>query len=451
MTTKPRRMRKPSPASTGGAGLGPGTKVGRVARLKLGTATVLPRLTTSSMTRPLHRRRSTGSRIDTSDSNSTRPASLRGANVTSAMRSLAACFGSTAKWSVPFSSSYGPASANDTPLASGRRSLISNRVTSSLHETGQDFRDRATQERVGQLVHLRRFGVQNDDARAGPLGDRHHAGDGIYRQLGTDGQHQVAARGRLLGAEEIVLHKALTERNRGRLEDASTTKAGRVRLAGAHARQRPLHGRTLAARQADDLVHGAVDLDHPRRRRPRLHVQAVDVLGDERVELAPALERDKSAMAVVRLREPCRRVEPALPRVLAHLGIGDVVLQGRLLLGLGILRPDALRPAEVGNAGIGRDAGAGERHQAPGLFDPAANAIDQRSSSLATAPSTTVPLKKSGFMAVCRRAAFVKTNSRKSSWVMSPCSTSSCASSSTSVMSVTSKCPTSELKIGFRR
>src|SRR5262249_3671166 len=237
----------------------------------------------------------------------------------------------------------------------------------------------------------------------------------------------------------------------GRLEDAATGPAGRARLAGAHSRQRPLHGRALAARQADDLVHGPVDLDHPRRGRPRLHVQAVDVLRDQGVELAPVLERHEGAMSVVRLREPCRRVEPALPRVLAHLGIGDVVLQGRLLLGLWILRPDALRPAEVGNAGVRRDAGAGERHQTPGLFDPAANAIDQRASSLATVSSTTVPLKKSGFRAVCRRAAFVKTNSRKSSRVMSSCSTSSCASSSTSVMSVTSKWPTSELKIGFRR
>src|SRR5207247_1898845 len=34
--------------------------------------------------------------------------------------------------------------------------------------------------------------------------------------------------------------------------------------------------------------------------------------------------------------------------------------------------------------------------------------------SFATAPSTTVPLKKSGLSAVCRRAAFSKVNSRKS-------------------------------------
>ena len=59
--------------STGGFGSDPGPKAGRVARLKFGTATVLPRLTTSRRTRPLHRARSTGSRMETSASHVTRP------------------------------------------------------------------------------------------------------------------------------------------------------------------------------------------------------------------------------------------------------------------------------------------------------------------------------------------------------------------------------------------
>ena len=122
-------MRNPSPGSTGGSGFEPGTNAGRVARLKLGTATVFPRLTTSSITRPLPRARSTGTRMDTSDSNSTRPAWSRGASATSVMRSFAACLGSIAKWRVPFSSSYEPTSPNGAPPASGRRSLNSNRVT----------------------------------------------------------------------------------------------------------------------------------------------------------------------------------------------------------------------------------------------------------------------------------------------------------------------------------
>lgn len=48
-----------------------------------------------------------------------------------------------------------------------------------------------------------------------------------------------------------------------------------------------------------------------------------------------------------------------------------------------------------------------------------------RSTDLATASSTTVPLKNSGLRAVCNWAALVKTNSRKPSGVINPCPTSS--------------------------
>ncbi len=105
MTTQPRFIRKPSPTSIGGFGSDPGPKAGRVARLKLGTATVLPRLTTSRRTRPLHCARSTGRRMDTSESQVTRPAASRGASATSVMRTFAAWSGSMAKCRRPFSSS----------------------------------------------------------------------------------------------------------------------------------------------------------------------------------------------------------------------------------------------------------------------------------------------------------------------------------------------------------
>ncbi len=73
------------------AGSESGPKTGRVAWLKLGTVTMLPRFTTSTRSRPLPRARSTGSRIDTSAANSTRPAALRGASPTSVIRALAGC------------------------------------------------------------------------------------------------------------------------------------------------------------------------------------------------------------------------------------------------------------------------------------------------------------------------------------------------------------------------
>jgi len=66
------------------------------------------------------------------------------------------------------------------------------------------------------------------------------------------------------------------------------------------------------------------------------------------------------------------RLQPAAPCAPAHLGIGDVVLDGRHLLGLGVLRPHALRAAEVGDAGVGRDACAGENDDAARVVDEAA-------------------------------------------------------------------------------
>jgi hypothetical protein len=49
-----------------------------------------------------------------------------------------------------------------------------------------------------------------------------------------------------------------------------------------------------------------VDLDDAGRGQARLDVQAVDVLGDQGVELAALLERDEGAVAVVGLGLPGR-------------------------------------------------------------------------------------------------------------------------------------------------
>src|SRR5207247_6441941 len=72
-------------------------------------------------------------------------------------------------------------------------------------------------------------------------------------------------------------------------------------------------------------------------------------------------------------------------------------------------------------------------------------------STSAACLSTTVPRKKSGFTSPQKRTALVNMKSRKSSSVISPCSTSSYASGTTSAMSGTSKCPMSELNSAFRR
>src|SRR5216683_6797540 len=111
-------------------------------------------------------------------------------------------------------------------------------------------------------------------------------------------------------------------------------------------------------------------------RGPGLDVQPVHVLGDERVELPSALQGHEGVVPGVRLRAEVGRVEPVAPRALSDLPIGEVVFQGGHLLGFGVPGPHALRAAEVGDAGVGGDPGAGEGHHGARLGDPLADRRD---------------------------------------------------------------------------
>ena len=93
-------------------------------------------------------------------------------------------------------------------------------------------------------------------------------------------------------------------------------------------------------------------------------VQPVDVLGHEEVQRLLVFELDERLVRGVRLRGPHLAAQPVLPRAPAHVGIAHVVLEGRGLLGRRVLGPHAVRPAEVGDPRLGRDAGAGERDDA---------------------------------------------------------------------------------------
>ena len=83
-----------------------------------------------------------------------------------------------------------------------------------------------------------------------------------------------------------------------------------------------------------------------------------------------------AAVPGVRLGRPGRRAQPVLPRGAAHLRIGEVVLDRRRLLGRRVLRPHPVRPAEVGDARVGRDAGAGEHRHPGGVVHPAARIVE---------------------------------------------------------------------------
>src|SRR5437588_12156575 len=81
-------------------------------------------------------------------------------------------------------------------------------------------------------------------------------------------------------------------------------------------------------------------------------------------------------MSRVRFRMPGGMFETALPRQLANVGILHVKVDVRELLRLGILGPDALRSAEVGDSGFRRNTGTGQRDNARRFVDPLAHRFD---------------------------------------------------------------------------
>ena len=94
----------------------------------------------------------------------------------------------------------------------------------------------------------------------------------------------------------------------------------------------------------------------------------------------------------------------ALPGRLAHFGIGHVVVDVGELLGLRVLRPDALRAAEIRDAGVGGDARAGQHHDTLRLFDPAPHLLHRASLNCEpTRTSATSTVNRLGFgaMRVC--------------------------------------------------
>jgi len=88
-------------------------------------------------------------------------------------------------------------------------------------------------------------------------------------------------------------------------------------------------------------------------------MQAVDVLRDDARDDAEVLELDDRVVPVVRLVRGFVRGRALAPDARAMVGVIDVVVDREL--GRVDLLPDAVRAPEVRDAGLGGDAGAGER------------------------------------------------------------------------------------------
>ena len=88
------------------------------------------------------------------------------------------------------------------------------------------------------------------------------------------------------------------------------------------------------------------------------------------VSRRPLRSRSTSApWPTVGLGVPQGRSEASLPGATAQVGVRDVGLQRRRLLGLGVLGPDAFGPTKVRDTRLGRDPRAGQDDDAPGLLD----------------------------------------------------------------------------------
>jgi hypothetical protein len=97
----------------------------------------------------------------------------------------------------------------------------------------------------------------------------------------------------------------------------------------------------------------------------------------------PAFWWSSSMFCVTRVCSFPRRSRATIARCpalgsacLPDLGIGQVVLQRRRLLGARVLRPNALRPAEIGDPGVGGDARTGEHHDLLRPVDQASSVIE---------------------------------------------------------------------------
>ena len=207
--------------------------------------------------------------------------------------------------------------------------------------------DRCAQHGVGQSVEWRRRVVQDHDPRAGRLGDRDDARDRVDLQRAADREHQVGFARHRERALDDGRHQRLPERDRVALEDAA---AGRQGGSTSPARTRSSASAIgVRSPQLQHITRRTVPWtsDHTLGRMAGHLVQLVDVLGDQGVQLAAALElgeREVAAVSDARSTPGGRHGCATRPHGRAGR---QVVLQRRLRLGGRVLRPHALRTAEV--------------------------------------------------------------------------------------------------------
>ena len=158
----------------------------------------------------------------------------------------------------------------------------------------------------------------------------------------------------------------LSEADRRGLEQPTADLTVRILIAFTHAVEHDRYGHAPLAAETDGRGRGAVELDDVHR--ARLLVETVDILGDHHRGEPRLLESGDGEVSLIRLGVREAPLQARLPALDAHRTIAHIALD-RVALRVGGL-PDAVRPAEVGDPGLGRDARAGEHKDPPGVPQP---------------------------------------------------------------------------------
>ena len=178
------------------------------------------------------------------------------------------------------------------------------------------------------------------------------------------------------GALQVLCDERLSEGDGGGLEEAAARVAVRILITIAHAFEHDLDGAAIGAVEAGEVAHRPVYLDDALGGGSGIVVKAVDVLGDERVELAFALELGKREVAGIRLSGVHGAPGAIRPGADAVVAVGHVVLDGGGPFGGGVLRPDTLGAAKVGDSRVSRDTGAGQDDNRAGLAQQGRDRVD---------------------------------------------------------------------------
>ena len=246
----------------------------------------------------------------------------------------------------------------------------------------------------------------------------------IDDQRGAEDDEQIGRQRLLLGAPHRDGRHRLAERHRRGFDMPKATLARRHRAVALEGRAQIGDLVPLAAIETGRVGGVAVQLDDFLGRHAGGLVQPVDILRDDGAGLAAPHQRIDRAVAAIGLRA----AEVILHREAAPPGLAPRLLGRQELVEIDRrhLRPDAAGAAEIGDAGLGADAGAGEHDRAARLVDQAGERGNLAVGSHGASLANPAPAAKSGRRKLVNRGSAAPDDRAKRT-IRSPASPSRCS------------------------